>query len=183
MTALTIVALITAACGEDNAPTAGSSSAQTDPAAETTSTVTTEPASTTSAVPTTNTEPTTTAEPTTAAPTTTEAAATEWTAVGEMPSLAYLPCCASNYVGDPTPQIPADDDVTLEPGVYHASRAQPTEGQPVETATISFSLAPFVACGAPDIFCEEGFVDGEVGVGPAARDVTLSLTDDLNIVG
>ena len=176
--AVAVVSLIAAACGDDAVPTADSSSAITTIPSATDAPPSTEAASTTEPAPETTAADTTT--PATEAPTTTEAPA-GWTSVGPMPSLAYLPCCASNYVGEPSPAIPADPAAALTPGIYRAFREQPAAGEPVETDTITFSLAPFVACGTPDVYCEE-FVDGEVGVGEVARQVTLPLDADLRVV-
>lgn len=177
--AVTGASVLAAACGDDAAPTADSSAAITTAPSATEAPPSTEAPSTTEPAPETTAAETTT--PVTEAPTTTAAPA-GWTSVGPMPSLAYLPCCASNYVGDPSPAIPADPAAALEPGIYRAFRQQPADGEPVETDTITFSLAPYVACGTPDVFCEEGFVDGEVGVGDVARQVTLPLDTDLRVV-
>ncbi len=172
------VSLFAAACGDDTAPTADSSSAITTAPSATEAPPSTEAAPTTEPAPEATAAATT---PPTEAPTTTAAPA-GWTSVGPMPSLAYLPCCASNFVGDPSPAIPADPAVALAPGIYRAFREQPAAGEPVETDTITFSLAPFVPCTAPDVFCEDGFVDGEVGVGDVARQITLPLDADLRVV-
>ncbi len=177
--AVAAVSLFAAACGDDATPTADSSSAITTVPSATEAPPTTEAAPTTEPAPETTAADTTT--PPTEAPTTTAAPA-GWTSVGPMPSLAYLPCCASNFVGDPSPAIPTDPAAALAPGIYRAFRQQPAAGEPVETDTITFSLAPFVPCSTPDVFCEEGFVDGEVGVGDVARQVTLPLDADLRVV-
>jgi hypothetical protein len=99
-----------------------------------------------------------------------------------MPDLAYIPCCASNYVGDPSPPIPSDPAAALAPGIYHAFRAAPPPGAALDPATIEFELSPFVPCTTPGVFCEEGFVDGEVGVGPPARQVAMPLDDTVRVV-
>jgi hypothetical protein len=98
-----------------------------------------------------------------------------------MPSLAYIPCCASNYQGEPSPPIPADPSQPLDPGLYHAARTQPEPGN-VETSTITFDLSPFVTCGEPGIMCEEPFADGDVGVGPVVREVTVPLDAAVEVV-
>lgn len=182
LTGAAVVGLVglVAGCGDDGtAPTADSSSAITTaaPATIETSPETTVAPATTEAPP-----ETTVAPETTAAPTTTEAPASSWAAADVMPSLAYLPCCASNYVGDPSPEIPSDASAALAPGIYKAFRQQPTDGEQFDPATIEFSLAPFVPCGTPEVFCEDGFVDGEVGVGAVAREVAMPLTDDVRVV-
>ncbi len=173
------MSVLAAACGDDGAPIADRSYAITTVPSVTEAPPTSEVPGTTEAAPVTTAAQTTT--PATEAPTTTAAPA-GWTSVGPMPSLAYLPCCASNYVGEPSPVIPADPAAALAPGIYRAFREQPAAGEPVETGTTTFSLAPYVACGTPDVFCEEGFVDGEVGVGAVARQVTLPLDADLRVV-
>ena len=178
--ALAIVGSIAASCGDDaSEPSAESSAAVTTAVVDTTEAA----ASTTTEVAVTTTEaaaPTDAPTPT-AAPTTTEAPAT-WAAAGSMPGLAYLPCCASNYSGDPSPAIPADPAAALAPGIYKAFRGQPSPLEPFDPTTITFSLAPFVACGEPDIFCEDGYVPGDVGVGPVAREVTMPLDDQIQVV-
>jgi hypothetical protein len=176
---LAVLGLIVAGCGDPGSPpTAESSSALTTVAPITppaTSIVdTTGPESSVAA--------TTTEPPPTDPPTTEPAPPPEWEQVADMPSLAYLPCCASNYVGDPSPELPADPVTPLAPGVYHASRQQPGEGEQLDPASISFTLRPFVPCGTPEVFCEEGFVDGEVGVGPTSREITMPLDDEVTVV-
>ena len=178
-TVAALVAVLAVACGDDAAPRADSSSAIT------TAPVSTEPASDTTAPadPTTTTgAAVTTAESTTTvAPTTTQAPAA-WEVVGPMPDLAYIPCCASNYVGDPSPPIPADPAVPLAPGIYHASRERPAPGEELDPTRIDVGVAPFVPCGTPDVFCESGFVDGEVGVGEVARRLAMPLDDSVRVV-
>ena len=177
---IAVVSLVAGGCGDDDvAPTAESSVAITTTAAASESTV---------AAPET-TAPDTTAEtlsetlPETLPETTpVSVAPAGWVPVGPMPSLAYAPCCASNYSGEPSPAIPADPSAALMPGIYHAFREQPGDGEPVQTDSISFSLAPFVACGTAGISCEEGFVAGDVGVGDVARKVSLPLNGDVRVV-
>ncbi len=179
--AIAVVSLVAGGCGDDDAaPTAESSAAITTTAAiestvaapETTASETTAPETTTPDT-TPDTVPTTT--PGSVAP-------AGWVPVGPMPSLAYTPCCASNYSGEPSPAIPADASAALKPGIYYAFREQPGDGEPVQTDSISFTLRPFVACGTVGIFCEEGFVAGEVGVGDVAREVSLPLNGDIRVV-
>lgn len=178
LAAVAMATVLVASCGDDGDPTSVESRSTTTVATSDPTGDTTTP---TSVAPTTE-APTTVAESTTtAAPTTTKPPA-GWTAVESMPSLAYVPCCATNYAGDPSPAIPADAGAALAPGIYHAYRAQPAEGEPADTATITFDLAPFVACGTTGISCNEPFVAGEMGVGDVAREVTMPLTDDVRVV-
>ncbi len=180
--AIAVVSLVAAGCGDDDAaPTAESSAAIiTTTTAASESTVAT-PTTTAPETPAPDTTPDT--DPETLPETTpVSVAPAGWVPVGPMPSLAYAPCCASNYSGEPSPAIPADASAALMPGIYHAFRAQPGDGQPVQTDSISFSLAPFVACGTAGIFCEEGFVAGDMGVGDVAREVSLPLNGDVRVV-
>ena len=166
--AVALASLVTAACGDTtSSPSARSSSAITTQAPTTTDTVT----ATTDAAPTTTAAPTTSAEPDAI-----------WVETDAMPSLAYLPCCASNYFGEPSPEIPIDGAAPLSPGVYRAFREQPTEGGAFDPGTIEVSLAPFEPCGTPGVFCEEPFAADEVGVGAVARKEVMALTDDVRVV-
>ena len=114
--------------------------------------------------------------------TTVVAAPAGWQTVAEMPSLAYIPCCGSNYSGDASPEIPTDATAALAPGIYRVAREQPVDDAPVETSSITFSVAPFVPCGTSGVLCEDGFVDGDVGVGPVVREVAMPLDEDLRVV-
>ena len=164
-----LTAVVATGCGDDAAPTAGSSSGITTEVLDTTSVVAA------TAVP-------TAAVSTAAAPATAEVAPAGWQPVAEMPSLAYIPCCGSNYSGDSSPEIPTDATEAFAPGIYRAVRKQPADDAPVETSSITFSVAAFVACATPGILCEDGFVDGDVGVGPVVREVAMPLDEDLRVV-
>lgn len=188
MSTLVVGSVVVASCGDDDAPSAGSSAAvTTSPGSAATTDVTVVDTVDTTVVDTTivatTDAPATTAEPTTtsAAPTTTAPAPVGWAPVGAMPGLAYLPCCASNYVGDPSPEIPVDPAVALPPGIYKAFRSQPEDGV-FDPATIEFELAPFVECSTPGVFCEEPYAPDEVGVGETARVIAMPLDDTVNVV-
>ncbi len=175
---------VLAACGDDvSQPVANRSDAITTEVPPTVVPPTDIPPTDAPTVPTTAAPETTAAPtvPTTAAPTTTAAPA-GWTRTGPMPGLAYPACCASNYVGEPSPPIPSDPSAPLAPGVYHAFRPLPAAGTAFDPTTIDFELSAFVPCGTPDVFCEEGFVDGEVGVGPVGRQVAMPLDDSVRVV-
>lgn len=159
-----LTAVVATGCGDDAAPTAGSSSAITTEVLDTTSVVAT------------------TTVPATIVPPTVAPAPAGWQTVAEMPSLAYIPCCGSNYSGDASPEIPTDATAALAPGIYRAVREQPVDDAPVETSSITFSVASFVPCGTPGVLCEDGFVDGDVGVGPVVREVAMPLDEDLRVV-
>ncbi|MEZ5251559.1 MAG: hypothetical protein R2713_20815 [Ilumatobacteraceae bacterium] len=89
--------------------------------------------------------------------------------------------CASNYIGEPSPEIPADAALPLAPGVYKAFRTQPADGV-FDPATIEFELAPFVECSTPGVFCEEPYAPDEVGVGETARVIAMPLDDAVDVV-
>ena len=174
-----------ASCGDDDAPSAGSSAAVTtseEPTAATDSTVVETTIVEATVVATTETQATTAEATTTSvAPSTTTAPPVGWSPVGAMPGLAYLPCCASNYIGEPSPEIPADAALPLAPGVYKAFRTQPADGV-FDPATIEFELAPFVECSTPGVFCEEPYAPDEVGVGETARVIAMPLDDAVDVV-
>jgi hypothetical protein len=98
-----------------------------------------------------------------------------------MPALAYLACCGSNLNGEASPPLPADPATPLTPGLYSADRDQAIAGA-VDPTSITFVAAPFVACGTPDVVCEEGVVDGDVGISPNGRSITLPLDVSLEVV-
>ena len=103
-----------------------------------------------------------------------------WTTVEGFPSLAYLPCCGSNWFGPPSPAIPADAEAGLLPGIYFAERI---DGD-VSTETISFQVSRFEACSElPADGCESGpFGPDDMGVvEPPARGFTLPLDATIRI--
>ena len=173
-----VAGLAVAGCSTDSDPSAGSSVAVTSTAAATTIvTVTTSVATT--AAPTTveTTLPPTTLESTT---TTTEPPAPAWTPVDSLPSLAYLPCCASNWSGVRSPAIPTDPALGLLPGTYYAHRLSTD----VSTRTITFEVSRFEACTAlPEGSCEDGpYAPEDMGiVQPPARGFTLPLDDTIKV--
>ena len=156
-----------------------------DPVAVSSVDVTTTVQSATS-VSTTVAETSTTTE-TTLPPTTTESSTTTteppppgWTEVEAFPSLAYLPCCGSNWFGPRSPEIPADPEAGLLPGIYFASRIA---GE-VSTDTISFEVSRFEACAElPADGCESGpFGPDDMGVvEPPARGFKLPLDGTIRV--
>lgn len=171
-----VAGLAVVACSEDSDPSAGSSVAVTSTAATTTVAVTTTVATTPPSTVETTLPPTTLASTTT----TTEPPAPGWTPVESLPSLAYPPCCASNWFGMRSPAIPTDPALGLLPGTYYAHRL-PTD---VSTRTITFEVSRFEACTAlPDGSCEDGpYAPEDMGiVQPPARGFTLPLDETIKV--
>ena len=112
----------------------------------------------TTEAPTTSEAPTTTAAPTTEAPTTTEAPAEGWTTIDPTTVSAplALPCCASNWFGEPSPALP-EPGGTLEDGVYRVMFTWPTDfGEPIDA-----TVQRFAPCGElPAGSCEPEGADG-----------------------
>jgi hypothetical protein len=169
-----VAACILAACTNDSDPSAGSSVAITT---TTSSVVTTAPPTTTGASTTVASTSTTTIESTT----TTTPPPVGWQPIDHLPTLAYPPCCGSNWTGGPpSPAIPSDANAPLLPGLYFASRLS------TDTATnaITFEVSRFELCSAlPTKACEsQPAADDELGVvEPAARGYTLTLDDTVRV--
>lgn len=171
--AVLVTGVLLAACTEDRDPSAGSSVAITTTSESVATTVPpTTPAATTTVASTTS----TTAESTT----TTEPPPVGWVPIESLPSLAYPPCCGSNWSGAPSPEIPSDPTAALPPGIYFAERASG------DTATdaITFEVSRFESCAnLPDNACESGpFGAEDVGVvEPAARTFTLPMDATIRV--
>jgi hypothetical protein len=170
-----LVSSVLASCSEDRDPVADSSVAITTtvPSTDSTSVATTIVAPGT-------TEETTTTSTTVPETTTTEAPVVGWTAIESFPSLAYLPCCGSNWNGSRSPGIPADQAAPLLPGMYFASRVE----DDVSTDEISFVVSRFEACSElPAQACEPGpWTDQDMGiVEPPGRGFTLPLDDTIRV--
>jgi hypothetical protein len=183
---LVVLALVMAACGSDGAdPTAGSSASITTvaPTVETTAAPTTE-------VPVTE-APTTVAETTTTSTTVVETTTTEappppaaWAPTADWPTLADLPCCASNWVGSPSPAFPDDPAAALAPGIYYANRTTP---EAIAGGSLELVLRRFEACTIipADQGCEDvgGFADTDMGVlDDPAREVSIPLDHATTVV-
>lgn len=184
---LMVLALVASACGSDsNDPTAGSSSAITTvaPTVVETTTVPTTVAPTTE-VPTTvvdTTTSTTVAETTTTAP-----PPAAWAPTADWPSLADLPCCASNWSGTPSPAFPSDPAAPLAPGIYSPTRAS-TEA--ITGGALDLIVRRFEGCSvmpADQNTCEdEGggvWAPDEMGVlADPARELSLPLDASTHVV-
>jgi hypothetical protein len=183
---LVVLALVAAACGSDGSdPTAGSSASITTVA----------PATTTTAAPTTEvpiTEvPTTVAETTTTSTTVVETTTTAapapaaWAPTADWPSLADLPCCASNWTGTPSPAFPDDPAAALAPGIYSPSRVS---AETITGDSLDLVVRRFEACSvipAEQNNCEDngGFADTEMGVvDDPAREQVFSLDASTTVV-
>ncbi|NND74223.1 MAG: hypothetical protein HKN44_04380 [Ilumatobacter sp.] len=153
----------------------------------------TEPATT---VP--GTEPATTPAPTTAPPTTAPPATTTqpappptppsgWQrATGTFPDLAFIACCGSNWVGEPSPAVPADAGAPLAPGIYNLRAEFVDEPDVFSDGVIRLEIRPYVRCGelAGAGFCEgeAPFPDNELGVpSDPARVLDLALDDAVRV--
>jgi hypothetical protein len=173
-----LASLAMVACTEDSDPSAGSSVAVTSAAATTTVAVSTTVATTSSPTTTPDTTlPSTTLESTT----TTEPPPPGWTPVDSLPSLAYLPCCASNWSGVRSPAIPDDPALGLLPGMYYAHRVATDRPS---TRTITFEVSRFEACTAlPEGSCEDGpYGPEDMGiVEPPERGFTLPLDATIKV--
>ncbi len=175
---LVVAGLGVVACSTDSDPSAGSSVAVTSTAAASTVPITTTVAATTAPSTTVETTlPPTTLQSTT---TTTQPPAPSWTPVDSLPSLAYPPCCASNWFGVRSPAIPTDPALGLLPGTYFAHRL-PTD---VSTRSITFEVSRFEACTAlPEGACEDGpYAPDDMGIEqPPARGFTLPLDQTVRV--
>ncbi len=166
----------------DSAPPAGDPTTvpPTDPPA-TTVPATTEPATTL---------PATTVPATTVPTTSTTApppAAAGWTAATEQfPDLAFIACCGANWVGEPSPPVPADAAAPLAPGIYNL-RAEFVEAPAVfSDGLITLEVRPYMRCAdlAGIGFCEgeEPFPADELGVpSDPTRVFDLSLDDSVRV--
>jgi hypothetical protein len=167
---------LSTACADDSDPSAGSSVATTTSVDTTSSTVAESVPGVTESVPTSTSS--TVAETTTS---TTTPPPVGWQPIEALPSLAYPPCCGSNWSGAPSPAIPADAATPLTPGIYHAQRI----ASDAATDSITFEVARFEACSvAPTITCDSdgAFDPDEMGVEePAARGYTLALDDSVRV--
>jgi hypothetical protein len=178
--------LAIAGCGSDgNDPTAVSSASITtiaDPVTTTVAPTTEVPATD---APTTVAETTTTS--TTVAETTTTAAPAPaaWSPTADWPSLADLPCCASNYTGVPSPPFPDDPATALAPGIYSPSRVS---FETITGDTLDLMVHRFEACTvipADQNSCEDvgGFADTDMGVVlDPAREMSFALDDSTTVV-
>lgn len=136
-----------------------------------------------------STNPTTTEPATTEAPTTTAAATTTtapvpagWQDIASMPDQAFPPCCASNWIGVPSPPLPDVGDIP--DGIYNASRIVLSPDQ----ATLTIEIRRYEACAArPDVGCEP-LPDGyeyqpdELGIDPdVVRAMTIPLDGNVAV--
>lgn len=180
------LALVIAGCGSDgDDPTAGSSASITTVADSVATTV-----APTTEVPATD-APTTVAETTTTSTTVAETTTTvapapaAWSPTADWPSLADLPCCASNYVGVPSPPFPDDPAAALAPGIYSPSRVS---FETITGDTLDLVVRRFEACTvipADQNPCEDmgGFADTDMGVVPdPARELSFALDDTTTVV-
>ncbi len=132
--------------------------------------------------------PTTTAAPTTTeAPTTTIAGIPSGWRVDEFPDLAFPPCCASNWYGQPSPAVPVESAAPLPDGIYRMIVSQPWDpGRPNELVV---ELHRFEQCSVlPEGRCElyETYEPDELGYEETAfRTLTLPLdaTIEAGVVG
>jgi hypothetical protein len=144
------------------------------------STVVTEP---TSSEPSTS-EPTTTAS--TVLSTTTPPAPGWQRATDPPPGLAYLPCCGTDWEGEPSPAIPEDPAAPLVPGVYNL-RA-PGDEEPIPylvDGVLTLDVRPYVRCAElPEFGCsgEPPYRDDELGVPrQVGRTVEWMLDDEVKV--
>lgn len=171
LAALVTVGLV-GGCGGDADPVAGSSVVSTTVADQTT-VVDTTPDTT---VPATSVAPTTIESTTTS---TTEPPVEGWQLVDSFPSLAYLPCCGSNWTGVESPEFPADTTAGLAPGIYYAQRI----ADDVDTEAISFEVARFRPCAElPEFGCEQSdWAPDEMGISGFERGFTVPLDDTIRV--
>ncbi len=187
---LLVLALVGAGCGSDDGPTAGSSSAITT-VATTASTVVETTSAATTVVPTTVAATTTVAETSTtstvAETTTTVPLPAAWAPTADWPSLADPPCCASNWMGAPSPELPADPAAPLVPGIYWPTR---TTDETIAGPTLDLLVRRFEACAViptDENRCEDlnggVFADDEMGVvEDPARVVSMKLDASTRVV-
>jgi hypothetical protein len=167
-----LAGLVAAACGDDADPVAGSSVVSSTVAPATSAPASSVPV----------TDPATTVAPTTVESTTTsttEPPVVGWQLVDSFPSLAYLPCCGSNWTGVESPEFPADTTAGLAPGIYYAQRIE----DDVDTEAISFQVARFRPCAElPEFGCEqEDWAPDEMGISGFERGFTLPLDETITV--
>lgn len=184
-------ALLLAACGESNgvdvsqsdSNASGSLAAATTMAAATT----TEAAATTTEAATSTLPPTTLPPTTTAAPTTTEAPTTTIAGIpsgwhtADFPDLAFPPCCASNWYGQPSPAAPADPNAPLPDGDYRLIVSQPWDPEHPDELVVEVhrfeqcTVLPAGSCEQQDSYepDELGYEDAPI------RTFTLPLDDTI----
>ncbi|HEY7628111.1 MAG TPA: hypothetical protein VH761_13635 [Ilumatobacteraceae bacterium] len=172
--------LLLAACGSEPGVTATRRNTATTPDATESTTATTTP--TTEPV---TTDPVTTSLPpvtTEEATTTTLPAPVGWHDIATMPDEAFPPCCASNWIGVPSPALP--DVGEIPDGIYNASRIALSPDQ----ATLTIEIRRYEACAArPDVGCEP-LPDGyeyqpdELGIDPdVVRAMTIPLDNNVAV--
>ncbi|MGD9700855.1 MAG: hypothetical protein AB7Q42_02775 [Acidimicrobiia bacterium] len=141
----------------------------------------------TSTSPTDTTEPPTTVPPTTVPPTTVPSDGSGWQSATErFPALSFIPCCGTNWEGEPSPAVPADRAAPLPAGIYNVRAvADDQSAVDVVDGILTLEVRPYTSCSELGEFGCGGdppYDDTELGVPTdAARTIDVTLDDSVRV--